>query len=280
MRTLLIASVAVYFAVAFVLTYVWMRRRVYPGFGWWMASSWVGILGVGLIASRGHLPETLTVLVGNVLVVAVVVLVAAGLTLFAGGMPDWKGYGALLALVALFMAHYLWLQPSLRIRILGSSLLIAGLCFRSAHLAWRRVPVVLAGANQLAPVSLLGLGLVYLFRGLLALSVVEPTQDFLAPSLIQGLALLASLVGHICMTTGLIVLNAQRVEHDLQVALEECKVLRGILPICATCKKIRDDQGAWNQVEAYIRQHTDAEFTHGICPDCARNFYPKGGGAV
>jgi hypothetical protein len=44
--------------------------------------------------------------------------------------------------------------------------------------------------------------------------------------------------------------------------------LRGLLPICATCKKIRDDQGYWSQVELYISQHSDAEFTHGICPEC------------
>ncbi len=57
----------------------------------------------------------------------------------------------------------------------------------------------------------------------------------------------------------------------LQKALDNVKVLTGLLPICAWCKKIRDDQGYWNAIENYISQHTDAEFTHGICPDCKRN---------
>ena len=62
--------------------------------------------------------------------------------------------------------------------------------------------------------------------------------------------------------------------RDLEKALAEIKTLRGILPICANCKKIRDDAGYWNQIEAYIRDHSEAEFSHGICPDCARELYP------
>ncbi|WP_243302966.1 hypothetical protein [Geothrix oryzisoli] len=62
--------------------------------------------------------------------------------------------------------------------------------------------------------------------------------------------------------------------QELQTALDTIKTLHGILPICASCKKIRDDQGSWNQLETYISQHTDADFTHGICPDCAKRLYP------
>ncbi len=60
----------------------------------------------------------------------------------------------------------------------------------------------------------------------------------------------------------------------LQKTLEEINVLHGILPICASCKKIRDDKGYWNQIEAYIRDHSDTRFSHSICPDCAKTLYP------
>ncbi len=56
---------------------------------------------------------------------------------------------------------------------------------------------------------------------------------------------------------------------DLQKALSEIKTLRGILPICSSCKKIRDDEGSWEQIESYIRDHSEAEFSHGLCPECA-----------
>ena len=60
---------------------------------------------------------------------------------------------------------------------------------------------------------------------------------------------------------------------ELEKALYNAKTLSGLLPICASCKKIRDDQGYWNQVEAYIIEHSDATFTHGICPDCMQKLY-------
>ncbi len=62
---------------------------------------------------------------------------------------------------------------------------------------------------------------------------------------------------------------------DLQEALSEVKTLRGFLPICAHCKKIRDDEGYWQQIELYIQQRSEAQFSHGICPECARSLYPE-----
>jgi hypothetical protein len=59
----------------------------------------------------------------------------------------------------------------------------------------------------------------------------------------------------------------------LQAALSEIKTLRGLIPICARCKKIRDDKGYWKQIEEYIQAHTDAQFSHGICPQCAEILY-------
>jgi len=61
----------------------------------------------------------------------------------------------------------------------------------------------------------------------------------------------------------------------LKSALEEVRTLRGILPICSFCKNIRDDNGYWNQLEAYVTERSDAEFSHGICPDCAQKHYPE-----
>ena len=64
-------------------------------------------------------------------------------------------------------------------------------------------------------------------------------------------------------------------ERELEQALREVKVLQGLLPICSHCKKIRDEQGRWHMVESYIREHSKAEFSHGICPDCLDKHYSK-----
>jgi CheY-like chemotaxis protein len=62
---------------------------------------------------------------------------------------------------------------------------------------------------------------------------------------------------------------------ELEKALGEIKVLQGIIPICAACKKIRDDQGYWQQLEGYINDHSNAKFSHSICPACAKELYPE-----
>jgi hypothetical protein len=67
----------------------------------------------------------------------------------------------------------------------------------------------------------------------------------------------------------------EKLIDELQNALLEVKKLSGMLPICASCKKIRDDKGYWTQIEAYIREHSDAEFSHGICPECMKKLYPE-----
>jgi len=62
---------------------------------------------------------------------------------------------------------------------------------------------------------------------------------------------------------------------ELTDALAQIKTLKGLLPICSSCKKIRDDMGYWNTLEKYIMEHSEAEFTHGICPDCIRKYFPE-----
>jgi len=63
-------------------------------------------------------------------------------------------------------------------------------------------------------------------------------------------------------------------EQELEQALRESKALRGLLPICGQCKKIRDDQGRWQAVESYIKAHSEADFSHGICPECLNKHLP------
>jgi hypothetical protein len=67
----------------------------------------------------------------------------------------------------------------------------------------------------------------------------------------------------------------QKLIAELQGALSKIKTLRGMLPICASCKKVRDDKGYWSQIEAYISEHSEAEFSHGLCPECAQKLYPE-----
>jgi PAS domain S-box-containing protein len=89
---------------------------------------------------------------------------------------------------------------------------------------------------------------------------------FSSSIVIEGEKLLHSIVHDIT--------EKKKMEEALASALEDIRTLRGIIPICANCKQIRDDQGYWNQVEVYIRDRTEAEFSHSICPTCVKKLYP------
>lgn len=70
-------------------------------------------------------------------------------------------------------------------------------------------------------------------------------------------------------------MELRHINHRLTEALSAVRQLSGLLPICSNCKRIRDGQGAWQELEAYIHRYSGAEFTHGICPDCSRDLYPN-----
>lgn len=69
-------------------------------------------------------------------------------------------------------------------------------------------------------------------------------------------------------------IEREKLSTKLRKALAQIRTLSGLLPICSSCKNIRDDQGDWQHVEVFVRNHSDAEFTHGICPTCAAKLYP------
>jgi len=67
----------------------------------------------------------------------------------------------------------------------------------------------------------------------------------------------------------------ERLISELQESLASIKQLKGLIPICASCKKVRDDQGYWQQVDVYLRDHTEADVSHGLCQECAEKLYPE-----
>ncbi len=101
----------------------------------------------------------------------------------------------------------------------------------------------------------------------------EGAQDYQVKGLVNGPLLVRSMRYAI---------ERKRLEHEkealiseLKAALLKVKVLSGMLPICASCKKIRDDTGYWHQIESYITEHSETEFSHGVCPDCMEKLYPR-----
>lgn len=97
-------------------------------------------------------------------------------------------------------------------------------------------------------------------------------QDYLVKGQVDGLLLFRTL--RYAIERKQAEVERETLILDLQNALAQVKTLSGMLPICSGCKKIRDDQGYWKRIETYISEHSEAQFSHGICPDCAKKFFP------
>jgi two-component system cell cycle response regulator len=98
-------------------------------------------------------------------------------------------------------------------------------------------------------------------------------KHFITSNRIQILDLLISTYENAIQKTR----ELEKTIRELTHANETIKTLKGLIPICASCKKVRNDAGYWEQIEMYIRDHSEAEFTHGFCPDCLKKLYPKQG---
>ena len=112
------------------------------------------------------------------------------------------------------------------------------------------------------------------FRHRRADGTISDVEVFAGPITVGGRLLLCSIVHDITHRKRIETEREQLIE-ELRQALSEVKTLRGFLPICCSCKKIRDDKGYWNQIEAYLHEHSDARLSHGICPECAKILYPE-----
>jgi len=151
------------------------------------------------------------------------------------------------------------LAEPMRLALSGQSGIIIGLDYRGEK--------VVAAYE---PVALLNWGIVA------KTDMAEIRAPFIKAGLVCGLfGLSAIVIGTVIFikVTEPLIVKLHDTIAELKNALADVNQLSGLLPICAYCKKIRDDKGYWNQIEAYLQKHTEAEFSHGICPDCEKNFY-------
>ncbi len=111
------------------------------------------------------------------------------------------------------------------------------------------------------------------FQHKLASGEIRDVEVYSSPITLAGQKVLYSIV-HDISERKANEREREKLISDFEKALTKVKLLSGLLPICASCKNIRDDKGYWNQIESYIRDHSEAEFSHSICPDCAKRLYP------
>lgn len=114
----------------------------------------------------------------------------------------------------------------------------------------------------------------FVFQHRLACGDLRDVEVFCGPIVLHGRELIYSIIHDITDRTRA-ERQREKLIEKLQGALREIKTLRGIIPICSNCKNIRNDEGAWSKLEEYISDNSNAEFSHGLCPDCAKQLYPE-----
>ncbi len=287
MIILFITVTVVTVLMALIMLFFQVTRKTYPGFSRWTLGSFSLAAGFIFLILRGSIPDYASILVVNIAIPLGVAWHLEGMRRFLGRTPK-SVYLYILPAVSgiactyfyFFVNDAAWRNFFMTVAVSVPNGIMAGMLFR------------LPRKNQSAFYPVIGSvmavnGLLLMIRAIWILS--QPSFDVMLESPVQNAYFIAVVVMQIAGIISFILLNSERLESDLvaaetelkktvgdlQRALDEVKTLGGLLPICANCKKIRDDGGYWHQLEAYISTHSHAEFSHGTCPECAKKLYPE-----
>jgi len=275
MRTLIFVSGITSLILFACMLYIRRKQRTYEGFLFWVFATLSNAAGMLLLSVRGILPDYLSIIVGNTLLIFSIVLINTGLSKFSGVRPHLRFYLLMMLFFIMLFIHYTYTTPSLTWRASVFSVFQIILCVILIVIAHRDLPRVLAKKNH-AIFWFLVFAAAWPFFGLIASFLyVDTSTDLMKAGIFHQLNFLVSISAYIILVVGLIIINGQRVEQEMLETKNRIKTITGLIPICATCKKIRDDKGSWSQLEAYLSRHADLEFSHALCPECMQKVCPE-----
>ncbi len=287
MQLLIITSIVLNAFLAMTMAFFYFAHKTFPGFGHWTA----GVLSIAasylMIALRGVIPIGVSVLMVNVLVTMSGALYLDGMRRFLGLSrisPIIYSIPLILGIHAFLSVHYF---DSSAWRAFWVSAVFACFHFPTAWIVFREYPKTGSTFYLVIGIEMALATLIIVARAIWNLSV--PNFLFMMETPVETGFFISVMILQVIISVSFIMLNAERFNMELlqtqaslqsnvealEKALAEVKTLKGILPICSSCKKIRDDSNNWVQMEVYVRDRTSAEFSHGICPDCLRALYPE-----
>lgn len=267
------AAAAVSLALGVAMIAVRATQRTGPGFGLWVAGACAAAGALGLISQQGRAPAAFTVVAANGLITAYAALTAAGLERFFGGRPRWALHAGGVVAVGVASAVLTYAVPAVSVRIVLVSLAMAGWLGACAALVARRARRGLGAPSRFLPAAFGAFAAWNLARAAYVLGRGDAASALPANDPVQALFFLALAPLLVAVAIGLTALDLQRVEGQLRSSTEELELLRGIVPICAGCKQVRDGE-TWTPVEEWVRARSQAEFSHGLCPACVKRLYP------
>lgn len=280
-RTIFVVDAITTAFIGLALFFYGRSSRTYPGFNHWMLGSLLVSMGYVATFMREVIPDLLSILLVNGGFVLSGVIRLDGVMRFLRGKKLHRALYCL-PLIAMATAGYFTIvHDSMAIRLAFLTLWIC-------PLLWSISAVFLGFAPERnRAISYLGGGIIFLYGVTMLVRtgfwISQATILLFDNSWFNSTFFISVLMFEIWSGLIVMMMNNQRMEAELLqvqdtlrdnvVRLEnymsEVKILKGLLPICSCCKKIRDDRGYWKQLESYIDEHSEATFTHGICPECA-----------
>jgi hypothetical protein len=273
--------------LALTMALFYASHKTFPGFGHWTFGGSLIAFGYIMMVLRGIVPVSLSIVLVNVAVPLSAVFYLDGMRRFLDLSAISRGWYAVPAASALMSVVTFYTSDSPAWRSLFTSLafsvphlLTSALVFSDYRRTRSLFYLIIGTEMALASAALMA-------RVIWSFTV--PDFQLMMVSPVEAGFFISFMVLQIVITVSFIMLNSERSNRDSQLAeaavrgnleklekaLAEVKTLQGILPICANCKKIRDDRGDWVPMEVYVRDRTDADFSHGICPTCAKKLYPQ-----
>ncbi len=285
-QTLLLCDIVITACMGFALLFYRSTQRTFEGFGFWVFGTFVFAVAYSFSLFRQNIPEFIGILLTNGLYSIGALIRLDGIFRFMRGRSLKKYVYASPVLLFVDNTYFYFFQNDIVIRNFILSLylcvilsVIIGTFLRYAPENGKALYRTTAFFHGLFGIELFARGIIWL---------VYPSGGLLDERMINYVHYLIVTAYEVGLGLSFLMMNGQRLEEELRkskgdlqntvrqltAALSEIKTLSGLVPICPACKKIRDDRGFWDQVESYVARHTGAEFSHGICPECAKRLYP------
>ncbi len=285
--TLLLCDAVITVFVGLALLFYRSTQRTYPGFGLWVGGTYVLFAGFAFSFLRGIVPEPLGIYTTNLLFGLGAIIRFDAIFLFVTARPIRRIFYASPVLLIVESSYFYFAQNSFVLRNFFISLYLVAVIVGIFIVLLRFAPRNGRMFYRMAASFQAVFGIALLAQAILWLTA--PADTPINRGLLYSFHLLIFLAYEVGMGLFLLMMNGQRLDTELRAsestllntvdelkkAISEIKTLSGLLPICAACKKIRDDSGFWKHVETYIAEHTHAKFSHAICPDCAKRLYPN-----
>lgn len=289
MRTIVVGfvlSISLQFVIIVFLRQ--QHKTQYKGLTYWAFSYFLILLSFSSIALFDLYKTPSLIVCINIFSIGGLILLLFGLESFFSESLSWKSALVLFTIFTFTTLFFTYNFPNLKGRMISTAAVNFMIWAQVAWLIFYRVKDSFRALGcQVGIISLL-LAATTVFRLLVNLRLQPGNIFYSIPDLMVWSFLIAQVL-FFGFTFSLILMiskklnqeltcdisKRKKIEIQLRESLNEIKVLRGIVPICSYCKKIRDDKGYWNQLEAYISSHSEAQFSHGICQECIKEHYPE-----